>query len=124
MENDNNMRLDPAAFTEIVTRDIRGQASAAEVKMLEENVREWIAELNSLLRDIEIQFSSRKAELSGKQADLLEQGDQIVWLRFKSQDEHWRVKANRFKASIEKRLHYAKALRARLGHHTKTNAAD
>lgn len=122
MENDNNMRLDPAAFTEIVTRDIRGQASATEVKMLEENVREWIAELNSLLRDIEIQFSSRKAELSGKQADLLEQGDQIVWLRFKSQDEHWRVKANRFKASIEKRLHYAKALRARLGHQTKTDA--
>lgn len=100
-------------FDEIVSKDVRGEElSSEEYLCLTQDIRRWIDELNILLRNVEIQFNAHKAELTKSQIIMIQSDDKIGWLKIKGENEHWRVGANRFRASVEKRIHFAKTLRA------------
>lgn len=104
--------MNPEELTTLVEKDVRGEATPEQIALLEANVREWIAELNVLLRDVEIQFNSHKAALYEKQADFLSRDDRSGWLKAKAEEERWRTGSNRFRASVEKRIMHAKNVRA------------
>lgn len=109
-------------FEELVQLDVKGDASAEQVNYLCENLESWIDCLNSMLRDVDIQFTSHKASLASKYNDLNQKRllsdsqdwhDGIIsqWSEAVAKNLDWKLKANRYKASIESRLRYAKSLR-------------
>ncbi len=102
-------------FKSLVARDVRGDLSDQEYMILESNLRDWLDELNILLRDVEIQLRDHKATRSQKHAECLRDGLQIEWLFFKAEQDRWLVKALRFKVSVESRLRQVKTIRAQLG---------
>lgn len=96
-------------FEEIVAKDVKNNASNAEIEILSSNTKHWLSELNSLKRDVEIQLAAQKARITLRQADNMPRSE---WLKYKASEEHWRLGVLRFMASIEQKMLYVKRLRA------------
>lgn len=100
-----------SVFEEAVLADIKGHPSEVQSVLLKENLQQWIDSLIGWLRDVDIQFSARKAQTAAVRADTYGDTDEAAWLEHQVTDKEWRLKTNRFRASIEARLRYAKSLR-------------
>jgi len=115
------MSTDPE-FEELVQLDVKGDTSVEQIEYLRDNLESWIDCLNSMLRDVDIQFTSHKASLAAKYNDISQKrsvsdsqewhdGLNDQWHEAVAKNLDWKLKANRYKASIESRLRYAKSLR-------------
>jgi hypothetical protein len=99
-------------FEDLVALDVRGECTDEELEILKGDLRRWLAELNSLKRDVEIQMSAQRARITQRQIEFKQKNEQIEWLRYKGEEEQWRVGSLRFMASVENRILYAKSLRS------------
>ena len=104
--------ITPEQFTEMVIKDVRKEADASVLEHLSSNYRLWLDELNVLLRDVEIQLSAQKARVSEKKGQPGFNRNSADWHSFKSEQDQWRIRTLRFKASIEARIRSVKTLRA------------
>lgn len=102
-------------FEDLVAKDVRGECTEAELDILKGDIRGWLAELNSLKRDVELQLGAQKARITKTYADMLETATKQEWLNYKAGQEQWKVTAGRFMASVEARILYVKSLRAAAG---------
>lgn len=100
-------------FATAVLADVKGNATSDQTDMLMSDVNEWVSELRDLVRDVEIQFTARKAQSASARLGAHKSGDETAWLEYNVVDAEWKLKANRFKASIETRLRYVKSLRVK-----------
>lgn len=109
-------------FAELVQLDVKGDATSEQVDRLVDDLESWIDCLNSMLRDVDIQFTSHKASLAAKYNDISQRRSMSSsqewydslndeWNESVAKNLDWKLKANRYKASIESRLRYAKSLR-------------
>jgi hypothetical protein len=104
-------------FEDLVAKDVRGVCSDAELDILESDTRLWLNTLNSLRRDVEVQLVAQRARMTQYKSELLEtypEGDPVArreWIKFKGQEETWKVSAVRFMVEVEKKVQYVKALR-------------
>lgn len=98
-------------FPEAVMADVKGTATPEQTLMLHRDINNWLECLRSLIRDVDIQFSARKAQSANVRSETFDNGDESGWLAYQATDKDWRLKANRFRASIESRMRYVKSLR-------------
>jgi hypothetical protein len=104
-----------ADFRDLVVRESRGDATQEEQLLLRspELIDKWIAELNSIKREIETQFSERGAEAQEKQNECWKLGREgkAAWFEFKAEHNRWRARAARVKRSLDERVTEAKQLK-------------
>src|SRR5690242_7633935 len=100
-------------FEDLVALDVRGECTNEELDVLKSDLRRWLAELNSLKRDVEIQMTAQKARITQRKIEFKEKTESIEWLRYKSEEEQWKVGSLRFMASVEQRILYVKSLRSK-----------
>jgi hypothetical protein len=101
------------SFADAVLADVKGNATSDQSDMLKSDVNGWVCALQDLVRDVEIQFTARKAQSASARLSAHKSGDETAWLEYNVVDADWKLKANRFKASIEARLRYVKSLRVK-----------
>jgi len=109
--SDDTYQGDDDDFRAAAQRDVKRVASAEDVEMLSSDLDRWVEELRVLLKDVEIQFTARRLTNAQKQLETYCVGDQRAWLEWCTEDAEWKLKANRFRVSIETRLRYVKSLR-------------
>jgi len=97
------------SFEELVAREVKKEASDAQIAILSEDYRRWLGELNKLKRDVEIQLAAQRARISGRKTENMPRQE---WLQFKAAEEQWKLGALRFMASIEEKMIYVKRLKA------------
>lgn len=104
-------------FKELVDRDVRKGVTEEEIDELKRDPRQWLDELNILLRDVEIQIAAQKARISAKRCEMSanpEGWNATGWYEYKASEDGWKVKALRFRASIEERIRFVKTYRSKL----------
>lgn len=99
-------------FTVAVIDDVKLVATKEQQDLLHSDVKRWIMELQNLIRDVDIQFSARKAQAASVRAETYDNGNEAAWFAYQVTDKDWRVKVNRYKASLEAKLRQVKSLRA------------
>lgn len=109
-------------FEDLVLLDVKGEleldngdtvvCSSEHTEILKTDIRRWLAELNSLKRDVEIQMTAQKARVSERQVEYIEKNNTLEWLRYKSKEDTHRIGALRFMASVESKILYVKSLRS------------
>lgn len=114
--NYHNTLDDP--FKQAVVADVRGQLhddpeKRAWIRSFE-NLDRWHDELLSLLRSVDFQLSSHKADRVIKRNECLRSNNQQGWMEFEERTAKWRTGAIRFKRQIEEHLTEAKSLRRQL----------
>lgn len=95
-------------FEELVAKDVRNEASNAEIETLKDDPKRWLAELNGLKRDVEIQLNAHKARKADKK---LEKPSKQEWLEFQAKEANWRLGALRFWVTVESKMLYVKRLK-------------
>lgn len=106
-----NMPNGPDDFATAVVADVKGTATEAQKEMLAGDLTAWTNSLVTLMRDVDIQFSAHKSTNAAVRQATHDSGDESRWLAHVANDQEWKLKTNRFKASIEARLRYVKSLR-------------
>lgn len=101
-------------FEELVAKDVRGECTTSQLATLHADLRRWLQVLNSLLRDVELQLTAQRARMNKNQADYLEAGDKIGWLRYKAEEEEWRIRSVRFMVSVEQKIMEVKGYKANI----------
>lgn len=112
-----HITAEQSEFRDLVVRESRGDATQEEQSRLRspELIDRWIAELNSVKREIETQFSERGAEAQEKQNECWKLGREgkAAWFEFKAEHDRWRARAARVKRSLDERVTEAKQLKRR-----------
>jgi len=102
-------------FREIVVRDIRGQATEAEARMLRlpANHGRWIEEITALRERIDAQIAERRAAYNAQLADCLKdrQGGRLRWADERAAYETWHAAALAFRQRVLVREREAKRIR-------------
>lgn len=96
-------------FEDIVAKDVRNEASNAEIEELKTDKKQWLAVLNSLKRDVELQINAQKVRVAQKK---LEKPTKDEWLAFNAKEASWRLGALRFWVTVEDKMMYVKRLRS------------
>lgn len=100
-------------YEDIVVGDVKGSSDQDQLDMLHEDVDRWIAALEDLLEDVEIQFIAREAQVTEAELESLRSKDRETLLEKKAAYQHWVVGARRFHASINSKLRYVKSLKSK-----------
>lgn len=105
--------IDPA--TASPERPVKNNITDAQRQWLRqpENLDEWYDELTRMLRKIDSQQSSRRAERYTKRLQFEDMGPKgrRKWLEYVAAEEQWRSGSLRFKRGVEDRLVECKALK-------------
>lgn len=102
------------AFRGLVARDAEGEATEAEAAFLRrpETLQRWHDVLVALNKDLQDQFTQRRADAELKQQECLGRGPEGKgeWFAFQAQHDAWRSGAVGFKSKVEKALSECKGL--------------
>jgi hypothetical protein len=105
---------DEGALRALVAKDVKGMATQAEKGLLRrpETLQRWHDALVALNKDIQAQFTERRAAADLKQQECLGRGraGKNEWFAFRAQHNAWRAGAIRFKAEVENSLSECKRL--------------
>jgi hypothetical protein len=100
-------------YEDIVVADVKGSSDNEQRDMLHQDIDRWIAVLEDLLEDVDIQFIAREAQVTEAELESLRTKDKEVLLEKKAAYQHWVVGAKRFHASINSKLRYVKSLKSK-----------
>lgn len=101
------------SFKDVVASEVHNNATPEQIAELRSQPRKWLAELNSLSRDMEIQLSSSAARRhEGRLAWARDEITEAAYLAIEAEEARWKIKALRFKASIEDKIQEVKLLRS------------
>jgi len=103
-----------ADFSDLVAEEVRGKLDPERTAFLHDpdNRTRWYDVLVGLKRDIETQFTERKADLESYRIECHEQGESGRQDFFAERADHqaWVASASRFKSGIEGRIQRVKRM--------------
>lgn len=109
--------MDKNALRELVARDLQGRASTEEVSPLRSrtNISAWYEELVIRKKELDTQFTNRKARLGEMHSMFRFQGwqtdSQVRYKQAEIRYNEWRTQAMILRASIEARLAEARDIK-------------
>jgi hypothetical protein len=96
------------ALRALVTRDVKGGATETEKALLRrpETLKRWHDTLVGLNREVQAQFTERRAAADLEQHEYLRRGPEGKgeWFAYRAQYNAWRAGANRFRSRVEESL--------------------
>lgn len=97
-------------FNALVLKDIKGEASDQDLKVLTENAHLWIFQLRIIRKDVEFQLASQKSKDKIKIIEMSEVEDKTELNEYVVRQNKWRMGAVRFLTAIEHRMLYVKMI--------------
>lgn len=96
---------DDGALSTLVGRDVKGETTEAERALLRRpgTLQRWHNTLVALDKELQAQFTERRAAADLKQQECLRRGPKgkVEWFDYRAQYNAWRAGANRFKSKVE-----------------------
>lgn len=97
-------------FNSLVLKDIKGESSDEDLKILTENAQLWIFQLRIIRKDVEFQLASQKSKDKIKVIEMDETEDRTELNEYVIRQNKWRMGAVRFLTAIEHRMLYVKMI--------------